>query len=120
MIVRRGFPDLVPSLGCEFEMVGLLGMSEDNAVEAIVVFKSGKRREAKPCGIHLGNDCQMVRWSGDAEDRTSVHSFASSHLLMSHALWWLILIRAVCASRWSRIFTAGTLGAQRRQNHEGR
>jgi hypothetical protein len=38
-------------------MVGLVGMSEDDAIEAIMVFKLGEYREVKPSGIHLGNGC---------------------------------------------------------------
>ena len=37
MLVRRGFADLVSPLGRELQMVGLLGMAEDDAIEAVVV-----------------------------------------------------------------------------------
>jgi hypothetical protein len=53
MILRRGFADVVSPLGREFEMVGLLGMSKDDAVEALMVMKLGEDREAEPCSIHL-------------------------------------------------------------------
>jgi hypothetical protein len=59
-------------------MIGLLGMSEDDAIEAIMVGKLGEGGEAQPCGIHLGNDCQMVRWSGNAEHSTRLHRSALS------------------------------------------
>src|SRR5262249_47926106 len=39
MILRRGFADLVSTLGRKLQMVGLLGMSEDDAIEAIMVCK---------------------------------------------------------------------------------
>ena len=77
MIVHGGSANRVSALGCEFEMVGLLGMSEDAAIEAVVVFKLGEYREAQPCGIHLRNGFSMVRWSGNTEHRTSLHRSAS-------------------------------------------
>jgi len=49
MILRRGSADLVSPLGGEFQMVGLLGMSKDDAVEAFMVVKLGEDREAEPC-----------------------------------------------------------------------
>jgi hypothetical protein len=57
MILGRSFTNLVSTLGCEFQMVELLGMSEDDAVKAVVIFKLGKHYEVQPCGIHLGNGC---------------------------------------------------------------
>ena len=57
VILGRGFTNLVSPLGREFQMVGLLGMSEENAIEAVMVVKLGEYREAEPCGIHLGNRC---------------------------------------------------------------
>jgi hypothetical protein len=38
-------------------MIGLLRMSEDDAVKAFVVFKLGEYREVQPRGIHLGDSC---------------------------------------------------------------
>src|SRR5262245_11242037 len=54
VILCRGSADLVSPLGGEFQMVGLLGMSKDDAIEAVMVVKLGEDREAEPCGIHLG------------------------------------------------------------------
>jgi hypothetical protein len=66
MIFGGGFANLVSSVGREFEMVGMLGMSEDDAVKAVVVLKLSEYHEVQPGGIHFGNDCQMVSGSGDA------------------------------------------------------
>jgi len=57
MILGRGFTDPVSQLGRALQMVGLLGMSKDDAIEAVMVVKLGEDGEAKPCGIHLGNGC---------------------------------------------------------------
>jgi hypothetical protein len=35
----------------------LVGVSEDDAVEAVVVVKLGKDREVQPSGIHRRNGC---------------------------------------------------------------
>jgi|RhiMetdeSRZDD1v2_1073273.scaffolds.fasta_scaffold52001_6 hypothetical protein len=78
MILGRGFTDLVSPLGRELQMVGLLGMSEKDAIEAFMVVKLGEDGEAKPCGIYLGNGCSMVSRSGNAEHSTSLHCSASS------------------------------------------
>jgi hypothetical protein len=78
VILRRRCADVVSALGREFQMVGLLGGSKDDAVEAMVVFKLGEGGEAKPCGIHLSNGSQMVSGAGDAEHSTSLYSSASS------------------------------------------
>src|SRR5437867_12965887 len=59
-------------------MIGLVGVSEDDAVEAVVVVKLDEDREFQPCGIHRRNGCYMVGGSGDAEHSTSLHSSASS------------------------------------------
>jgi hypothetical protein len=74
MILRRGFADLVSTLGRKLQMVGLPGMSEDDAIEAIMVCKLCEYREAQSSGIHLGNGGQMVRRSGDAEHSTRFHA----------------------------------------------
>jgi hypothetical protein len=37
MILCRSCADLVPPLGRELQMVGLLGMSEDDAIEAVML-----------------------------------------------------------------------------------
>jgi hypothetical protein len=55
--LRRGFADVVSPLGRELQMIGLLGMSEDDAVKAVVIFKLRKYREVQPCSIHLCNGC---------------------------------------------------------------
>jgi hypothetical protein len=57
MILRGSFTNLVSSLGREFQMVGLLRVSKDDAIEAFMVVKLGEYREAKPCSIHVGNGC---------------------------------------------------------------
>jgi len=57
VILGRGFADLVPTLGREFQMVGLLRMPKDDAIEAFMVMKLGEYREAEPCGIHLRYGC---------------------------------------------------------------
>jgi hypothetical protein len=53
-------------------------MSARAAVKAFVVVELGEHREIQPCGIHLGNDCQMVRWSGDTEHSARSHNSALS------------------------------------------
>src|SRR5689334_14100381 len=58
-------------------MVWLLRMAEDDAIEAIVVFKLSKHGEIQSGDIHLGNAGQMIRRSSDAEYSTSVHSSTS-------------------------------------------
>ena len=78
MILHGGSANLVSPLGREFQMLGLLGMSENDAIEAIVVFKLGENREVQPFGIHLGYGGQMVSRSGNAEHSTSFHYRASS------------------------------------------
>jgi hypothetical protein len=78
VILGRGFADLVSAMGRELQMVGLLGMSKDDTIEAVMVFKLGEDCEVQPCGIHLGNSGQMVGGSGDAEHSTRLHSSASS------------------------------------------
>jgi hypothetical protein len=55
MILRRGFADLVSSVRGELQVVGMLGMSEDDTVKAVVVLKLGEHCEVQPGGIHLGN-----------------------------------------------------------------
>ena len=57
MILHGGSANRVSALGCEFQMVRLLGMSEDDAIEAVVVFEPGKHSEVQPCSIHLGYGC---------------------------------------------------------------
>jgi len=57
VILGRGFADLVPTLGREFQMVGLLRMPKDDAIEAFMVMKLGEYHEAEPCGIHLRYGC---------------------------------------------------------------
>ena len=57
MILRGSFTNLVSTMGCELQMVGLLGMSKDDAIEAFMVLKLGEYCEAKPGGIHLRNGC---------------------------------------------------------------
>jgi hypothetical protein len=57
MILGRSCADLVSPLGRELEMVGLLGMAEDDAIEAVMVCKLGEDSEVQSCGIHLGNGC---------------------------------------------------------------
>src|SRR5207302_363040 len=42
MILRGGFADPVSPLGCEFQMVGLLRMSENDAIEAVMVTELGE------------------------------------------------------------------------------
>ena len=51
MILGGRFADVVSPLGRELQMVGLLGMSEDDAVKAVVVVKLGEYCEVQPCGI---------------------------------------------------------------------
>jgi hypothetical protein len=38
-------------------MVGSLRMPEDDAIEAVVVFKLGEDGEVQPCSIHLCYGC---------------------------------------------------------------
>ena len=57
MILRRGFADLVSALRRELQMVGLVRVSENDAVEAIVVVKLGEDREVQPGSIHRRNGC---------------------------------------------------------------
>ena len=78
MILGRRFADVGSPLGGEFQMVGLLGMSKDDAIKAVMVFKLGEYHALQPCGIHLGNGCSIVGRSGDTYESTSVHSSASS------------------------------------------
>jgi hypothetical protein len=49
VILRRRFANLMSPLCRELQMIGLLGMSKDDAIEAIVVVKLGKDREVQPC-----------------------------------------------------------------------
>src|SRR4030095_11191381 len=91
MLLRRSFTDLVSTVGCEFQMVGLLGMSEDDAVKAVVVCKLGEDGEAKPFSIHLSNGSRMVSRSSDAEHSTSLHRSASSPY--SSMLWLCRMLR---------------------------
>ena len=71
--MHGGSANLVSTLGREFQLIGLLGVSKDDTIEAFMVVKLGEDREAKPCGIHLGNGCSMVGRSGDTEHSTSLH-----------------------------------------------
>ena len=77
MILHGDSSSLVSPLGREFQMVRLLGMTENDAIEAIVVFKLGEHSEVQPCSIHLGYGGQMVSRSGNAEHSTSMHRSAS-------------------------------------------
>src|SRR5215510_2689996 len=45
MILGRNFADVVSTLGRELQMVGLLGMSEDDAVKTVMVMELGEHRE---------------------------------------------------------------------------
>jgi hypothetical protein len=81
VILRGSFTNLVSTLGCEFQMVRLLGMPKDDAIKAVVVFELSEDGEAQPGGVHLGNDCQMVSRSSDTEYSARLHRLASSHLL---------------------------------------
>src|SRR6266568_1607386 len=45
MILRRRCADVVSPLGRELQMVGLVGVSEDDAIEAVMVVKLGEYRE---------------------------------------------------------------------------
>jgi hypothetical protein len=78
MILGGGSADLVSSVCGELQVVGMLGMSEDDTVKAIVVLKLGEHREVEPLGIHRRDDCQIVSWSSDAEDSTRFHRKVSS------------------------------------------
>ena len=73
MILCGSSTNLVSALGRECEMVGLLGMSEDDAVEAVVILKLGEYHEVKPLSIHLGNGSQMVGRTGDTEHSIRLH-----------------------------------------------
>ena len=73
MILRGSFTNLVSPLGGEFQMVGLLGMSENDAIETVVVFKLRKYHEVQTLGIHLGYGGQMVSGSSDTEYSASFH-----------------------------------------------
>src|SRR5262249_6625169 len=60
-------------------MVGLLGMSKDDTVKAVVVVKLGEYREVQPCGIHLG---MAAKWSvGRATRSTAPACIVQPHLL---------------------------------------
>ena len=48
MILGGCFADLVASLRCELEVVGLLGMTEDDAIEALVISKRGESENPRP------------------------------------------------------------------------
>src|SRR5262244_1455089 len=78
MILCGRFTNMVSTLSRELQMVVLLGMPKDNAIEAIVVVKLGEYREVQPGGIHFGNSCQMVGGSSNAEYSTSLHRSTSS------------------------------------------
>jgi len=78
MILHGGSANLVSTLGLQFQLIGLLGVSKDDTIEAFMVVKLGEDREADPYGIHLRNGCSMVGGSGDAKHSTSFHDLASS------------------------------------------
>ena len=78
MILHGGSANRVSTLGREFQLIGLLGVSKDDTIEAFMVVKLGEDREVQPRGIHLGNGCSMVGGSSDAEYSTSFHCLASS------------------------------------------
>ena len=55
VILGGSCADLVSALSRELQMVGLVGVSEDDAVKVVVVVKLGEDREVQPCGIHRRN-----------------------------------------------------------------
>src|SRR5215510_7634056 len=77
MILGGRFADVVSPLGRELQMVGRLGVPEDDAIEAVVVFKLGEDGEVQPCSIHLCYGCQMIGGSSDTEHSTRWHRSVS-------------------------------------------
>src|SRR5262249_54357329 len=92
MILCGSFTNLMSTLRRKLQIVRLLGMSEDDAIEAVVVMKLGKYREVQPGGIHFGNSGQMVGGSGNAEYSTNLHRSASSAYSFLPWLYILLLL----------------------------
>jgi hypothetical protein len=58
----------------ELDMVGLLGMTEDNAIEAAVIFELCQHGEAQTFRIHLSCHPQIVGWPGYSHRKTRFHN----------------------------------------------
>ena len=77
MILGRSFADFVLSLRGEFDVVGLLGMTEDDAVKTAVIFKFRKHSEPKALRIHRSDCRQVIGWPGYTQLRKIVHYLVS-------------------------------------------
>jgi hypothetical protein len=55
MILGGSSADLVLSLRSKLEVIRVLWMSEDDAIESVMIGKLGKNFEAKSFHVHLGN-----------------------------------------------------------------
>src|SRR5581483_2156824 len=73
MILGRGFADFMSSLGRELDVVGLLGMTEDDAVKAAVIFELSEHGEAQAFRVHFGDRSQVIGWSCYSHRRTGLH-----------------------------------------------
>ena len=60
VIPRWSFADFVSSLRGELDVIGLLRMTQNYAVETAVIFKLSEHVEAKALCIHLGDRGQIV------------------------------------------------------------
>src|SRR6185295_4519661 len=75
MVFCRSSSYVVVLLRGELEVVGLVTVSQNDSVKAIMICKLGENSETKTPGIHLGDECQVVRWSGDAQYEMRLHDF---------------------------------------------
>ena len=74
VILARSFADFMSSLRGELDVVGLFGMTDDDAVETAVIFERSEHIEPKPPRVHLSDRGEVIGRPGYTHRRTRLHS----------------------------------------------
>jgi len=73
IISGRSFADLVSSLAGKLDVVGLLGMTENDAVKPVVILKLSEYSEVETLRIHLSDRSKFIGRPGHSHPRTGLH-----------------------------------------------
>ena len=68
--------DLVSSLAGKLDVVGLLGMTENDAVKPVVILKLSEYSEVETLRIHLSDHSKFIGRPGHSHRRTGLHCSA--------------------------------------------
>lgn len=69
MILSGCAANRVPSFAREFQMIGRTHMSQDHAVEAVVILEFAKHVETKAIAVKRHDGREVVGWPGNTQVR---------------------------------------------------